>query len=197
MSNEFVRYYNTTDKYINYDEIMSNAKSIHCDNVTNSDDAYRYLLSEKDIDMVTFNKVDKILLLNIDALRSDDNGYYFYDYYSKLGIDIVYRVDIMDNIRVHVYSTNNKEKPCKITYFINKDEYQYDELNEIINVASKYSYYTIRITFLEKPSVEDEIHIHSKNYVMNYDFRKTFITNNIQTKTIQYKCGFCRRIPNK
>lgn len=171
--------FNITDKKnietIDYKNFI-NSKSIK-----HSDEANDYLsglkfLIQSEADIVTYNRIDKLLLFNVAVLNIDKDGNYFYDY------PINRNYDIIDNI-----SFNSTNKNIKMTYTLSKLEY--DILNEFISISAPYNEFLLRFTFTEKPSIDDIIEIKYRNYLINSKDRELLSKNMVVTDTHKYSDG--------
>ena len=91
-----------------------------------------------------------------------------------------------------------KKLNVKLTYYIGGIEYKYKEINELLLVCGIYNEFKIRITFLEKPSIDDEFSFSSKMYVLKPKCVDRLRHNTVHTKNNIYHNGVCfKRIPNK
>jgi hypothetical protein len=168
-----------------YDKFMSEKTILHSDTVTNYSDGILFLLeNESNADMITYNKTDKFLLLSVGVLNVDENNNYYYEYSVKRTGDII------DNIRIEC------QNKIKVSYYIGGCQYHPDVVEQFIPVSAIYHDFTIRITFLEKPTNEIEFVIYSRIYLLGKEHRKNMARNTIITKSNIYRNGMCGQLNN-
>ena len=173
------------NKVINYYDFMSKRIILHSLTATNTTDGIKFLIkNEGKADMITYNHTDKFSLFG-DILHVNENKHYFYEYSPKRN------GDIMDNIRFE--STNLK---VKLTYYIGGAVYDPEEVDEFLTISTPFHDFRIRITFLEKPNVNDEFMVHSRMYLIEPETRKLLTINTVITKTNIYNSGMCARLNN-
>jgi hypothetical protein len=80
----------------------------------------------------------------------------------------------------------------ELSYNIGVNMYTHDELSEILLCATPYNQVKIRITFLDKPKIDDEFDLVSRHYILSLKHRKTDST--VYNKNTMYKDGVCLKI---
>ncbi len=144
----------------------------------------RYYVLQKKIHFlknVRFFVVNKILFSATSFLQVDKNNNYFYEFIPKRDCDII------DNIKIDLLNKN-----IKITYHIDIQQYDPQDMKEFIIVASPYFDLIIRLTFLEKPTENFEIFVYLRNYIMK--LRKKLRMSRLITNSIIYENGVCQKI---
>jgi len=169
---------------INYDDMINNLNILHSNTISNMTDGLKFLIDSQ-CDGISYNRTREFLLSNIDVFERDNYGNYFYEY------SLDRENDIIDNFNFE--STN---KNVKYNYIIGGYKYDINDINEFITIASQYSDFIIRITFLEKPNINDEIKMYYRVFLLETDLRNYFIKNAIKTKSILYSDGMCNRLEN-
>jgi len=164
---------------INYDEFINNLKILHSDTINDFTSGLQFLIDSQ-CDAISYNQTRQFSLLNVSVLEKNNNGNYFYD----ITLDRV--GDILNNFNLE--SKNN----IKLNFIIGGKIYEMNEINELIIVASPYSDFKIRITFLEKPNIDDEFKISYRVYLLESDIRRNFMNNPIKTETNIYIDGVFR-----
>ena len=127
--------------------------------------------------------VNKILFSATSFLQVDKNNNYFYEFIPKRDCDII------DNIKIDLLNKN-----IKITYHIDIQQYDPQDMKEFIIVASPYFDLIIRLTFLEKPTENFEIFVYLRNYIMELELRKKLRMSRLITNSIIYENGVCQKI---
>lgn len=167
---------------LDYEDVMNNLKIQHSDIVTNTIDGLQFLLASKS-DGISYNKFRQFSLLNVDVLEKGLDGNYFYEFIlNRDG-------DIFDNFKFE--STN---KNLKFSYIIGSAIYESDEIHELITVAASYSHLKIRVTFLEKPNIDDEFSISYRVYLLDIETRNYLMNNSIKTRSNLYRDGVCSKL---
>ena len=171
-----------TDESIDIQTFLSNRRT-HNSDLKNAELALRFLSeNEKNFDIITYNQINYYPMENVSVLNKDNNGNYYYDVnVDKIG-------DIVDNINI----TSSKNLKLKTSYIINCEEYMEDEFNEFVLVAALYTNLKIRITFLEKPLIDDILKINLRYYFLQQKDRHLLIQNKVKTKSNKYFGGECR-----
>jgi len=140
--------------------------NIHSISATSYIDAIRYLCENKECDIVSYNNtVDNFFLIGDVHIN---NNIYYYDYkLNKLGA-----TDVFSDINV---SCESKDI-YKLEYLINGILYSSSHIdNEILVFLAPYSDIRLRISFLEKPDVNDIIEIQGICYVLRNKLRAEWI----------------------
>lgn len=171
-----------TDESIDIQTFLSNRRT-HNSDLENALLALRFLSeNEKNFDIITYNQKNYYPMKNVSVLNKDNNGNYYYD------VDVDKIGDIVDNINI----TSCKNLKLKTSYIINCEEYMEDEFNEFVLVAALYTNLKIRITFLEKPLIDDILKINLRYYFLQQKDRRLLIQNKVKTKSNKYFGGECR-----
>ena len=165
---------------INYDEFINNLKILHSDTINDFTSGLQFLIDSQS-DAISYNQTKQFSLLNVSVLEKNNNRNYFYD------ITLDREGDILNN-----FNLESKNKNIKLNFIIGGKIYEMNEINELIIVASPYSDFKIRITFLEKPNIDDEFKISYRVYLLESDIRRNFMNNPIKTETNIYIDGVFR-----
>jgi hypothetical protein len=169
---------------LDYEDVINNLKIKHSDTITNTIDGLQFLIDSKS-DGISYKRFRQFLLLNVAVLEKDTDENYFYEFIlNRDG-------DIFDNFKLE--STNEN---LKFSYIIGGNIYESNEINELITVAASYSHLKIRVTFLEKPNIDDEFSISYRVYLLDTETRYYLMNNIIKTKSNLYKEGVCSRLEN-
>ena len=145
---------------INLYDFLSKKKIIHSETATNYNDGITFFI-ESNIklyaDAITYNSSRQFLINNISIFEVDDKGNYFYEFsVDRYG-------DIIDNI----FLEKSPYLKAELTYYIDGDKCLPEEIKYFVTCVSLYSGFKIRITFLEKPNLHDELKIIMRNYLLN------------------------------
>jgi len=172
---------------INYYDFINGIMILHSKTVNNSADGIKFLI-ENDTDAVTYNHTDKLLLFNISVLHIDSDGNYYHDYFLEKNCDIISNIHFASSRKINV----------KLTYYIGGIEYKFKEINELLLACGLHNEFKIRITFMEKPSVDDEFSFSSKMFVLKPKCTDILRHNTVYTKNNIYHNGICfKKIPTK
>jgi hypothetical protein len=145
---------------------------------------YHFAQNNTNLSHVSYDKTETIILFNVNYLTKDLDG----SYYIKIPFNPRFDADIIDNIKVT--STNDKMK-TKIV--LNCFEHSLDIVSELIITAMTYVDMYIKISFPEKPSIEDQVIISYRCYMLptlttSID-RKQLRESVIETDMFRYKEG--------
>lgn len=165
---------------MNYNEYLSKQKIFNVlDGHTNLDyiDAIQILLEKKDYDMIKYCHLDEIHIQHIDALRTNNQGRYYYE------INLARDCDIISDFQFVSSDTD-----IDFSIILN-DSFEYKEVKELILVASPYTSAKLRITFRELPKYNDKIRIHYYKYLCNSDTRNYLMRTKIITSSFVYNEG--------
>lgn len=169
---------------LDYENVINSLKIEHSNIITNTIDGLQFLLASKS-DGISYNRSRQFFLLNVAVLEKDTDGNCVYEFIlNRDG-------DIFDNFKFE--STN---KNLKFSYIIGGTKYESDVISELITVAASYSYLKIRVTFLEKPNIDDEFSIFYRVYLFDIDTKNYLMNNSIKTKSNLYTDGVCSRLEN-
>jgi len=168
---------------INLQEFLSSKTILHSETASEFDDALRILIEDKPTaDIITYNHTRHFLLSSMGVLEKDIDEHSFYEFTVEKSCDIV------DNIRFETASNLT----VQLSYNIGGINYTPEELDEFVIVSSQYNNLTIRITFLEEPTADDEFNIISQYYfIINLQYRRLLETSTVITKSNIYSNGIC------
>jgi len=163
-------------------DFLSSKKNIHDENVTNYKDGLLFFIENReDADAITYNSVRHFSINNIAILELDNEGNYFYEF------SVDRHGDIIDNIFLeHLPNVN-----AVLSYYIGSKNYSPNEVKKFVVCASIYYDFKIRVTFLEKPNLNDEFKIIMRNYLLETGDRKRLATNPLKCDNIRYYNGTC------
>jgi hypothetical protein len=138
----------------------------------------------KSVDGITYYFTNQFSLMNIDCLKIDDNGYYYYEFRPERNGDII------DEIK---YDTST-DLDAKLTYSISGMVYLPEEFNEFLFVSAIFNEFKVRITFMRKPVFEDTFKIISRYWLLDREPRMLLQRSNVITKYNIYNDGLCKRL---
>jgi hypothetical protein len=158
-------------------DFLSSKRILHSDTASNYTDGLRFFIeNENNSDITTYNYTKDFLLLNVDVLGKDKEGKYFYEYsVERFG-------DIVDNI-------SSPDVNVQLTYYIGGIKYMPEEVNQFVIVSSMYHEFKIRITFMEKPTSDNEFKILLRYYLINTSDRQKLTMSKVITENIIYSNG--------
>jgi hypothetical protein len=168
------------------DDFISNLSPLNS-GVENYEDALNIYKTHMDqIDSIMYNMTHNIIIYNINMLKLNINGKYYYDFkIDKLG-------DIVNNIRVE----GPQNIQIKKSYIISGVEYSPIDFGTFVFAAAPYTNLVLRIIFCEKPNIYDKFTILMRYYLLNPDY-KNVLKNNIVISTSNiYKNGICIKRKN-
>jgi hypothetical protein len=177
---------------INYDEFISNKKILYYCKYNNDREFYTFIYQNIDnVDFITYYNTEYFYIPNF--LQLDTNGNFYYEYTpNKIG-------DIIDNIKIEPsnikinYNINNNIKNdtsnIKISYSINNNIYDSKYFTEFIYIATLYSKFKIRITFIGIPNNNINFIIYYRLYITNKKHIDLFQKNKIYNKNYIYENG--------
>jgi hypothetical protein len=169
---------------INLEDFLLSKRILHSNIINNYQDAINFYINNKhNTDIVTYTSIRHFVLFNISVLEKDEEDNYFYEFSIQRSGD---RID-----DIHFESDSNMN--VQMSYYIGDIKYTPEEINEFIIIHSQYYNLQIRITFLEKPTMNDEFKIISRYYIINAQDRRILATSNIETKNMVYSNGICNR----
>lgn len=165
-------------------DFLSTKQIIHNDTITDYLDAIKFFIENKEqANMITYNYIKHFSICNVSILETDKEGNYFYEF------SVERHGDIIDNI--HFESPNIN---AQLTYYIGGIKYSPEEVNEFLIVSAPYHDFKIRVTFLEKPTFDDEFKILGRYYILDSPDRKLLAAEKVKTKNNIYNNGMCHRI---
>lgn len=168
---------------IDLKHFLSSKKILHSESAVDYYSAIKFFVeNEKNADIITYNYSN--ILSGISVLEIDREGNYFYEYTpEKIG-------DIIDNINIQ--SLTNLQ--IQLSYYIGGIKYTPEELNEFIFISAQYHELKIRITFLERPNLNDEFKLLSRYYLINSHDRDLLAKSRITVKNNIYNYGMCIKL---
>jgi hypothetical protein len=167
----------TMDNTIDFQEFINSKTVIHDDIIDNYFDGLKLLIKNSSkVDIITYDKINIILLFSVS--ECDKNGHYYFERTLEKNCDIV-----------SDFSFESLNKNARMSLIIGDNEYDYNKIDPFIIVSSQYNEFKFKITFNEKPNINDKIKISYRCYIMNNDDRKLFVKNRIKTKTNIYSNG--------
>lgn len=147
-----------------------------------------FLENEEKTDAITYYDTRHFLLMGVQVLEIDKNGHHFFE------ISVKRHGDIVDNISFESLSSLN----VVISYNIGGTEYAHSEIDEFVLVAGVYQDFVIRITFLQKPTIDSEFKIMSRYYILNSQDRKLLTHSKVLTRNCFYTNGVsCKKKQNE
>ena len=171
---------------VHLDEFMSNLRPLASDaqNYEEAMDIYKTHMNQTD--SVTYNMGHTIIIYNINMLKMNIAGNYYYDFkINRYG-------DIVNNIRIEGPSNTQVKK----SFIISGVEYSPIDLGSFVFAAAPYTDLVLRITFCEKPAVYDKFTISAQYYLLNSDYRDVLKNNIVISTSNIYKSGICIKRKN-
>lgn len=168
---------------INVHNFLDNKKILHNDSTSLTyNEGLRFFISNSnDVDIITFNNIKQFALYNIDVLKKDNDDNYYYEYsIDRIG-------DIVDNIKLE------SDTKAVLSYNIGGYNYTYNEVDKFVIIGSQYHECKIRITFLEKPNINEEFKLHFRYYIINTNDRRLIMNNKMETDKLIYECGMVQK----
>ena len=163
---------------------IKNNKIIHNHKIHTYKEGLAFLVQNQlSVDGISYYFTNQYSFMNIDVLRLNDIGQYYYEITPEsIG-------DMIDEIK---YESLTK-LDAKLIYYIDEIEYQPEYFNEFLFVSAKYNNFKIRITFMRKPQLDDTFKINSRYWLF---VRKTKLLletyDTIITKYNIYNGGMCK-----
>lgn len=176
------------DDKINLYDFIKKREFIHSQEEINSYREGLMLLVQKpkSVDGITYYFTNQLSIVNIDCLKIDDNGYYYYEFRPERNGDII------DEIK---YETST-DLDAKLTYSIGDMVYQPEEFNDFLFVSAIFNEFKVRITFMRKPYFDDKFKIISRYWLLDSEPRILLQRSNVITKYNIYNGGICERLNN-
>lgn len=123
----------------------------------------------------------QLSFLNVAILEHNKNGDYIYEYEIKKDDDIIENI-IFDS------SVENTQMKIIIGYY----EYENNiDDNTFILCALPYSSVRLKFIFVNKPTMDDNVSISYKCYLLNKSDRDFLMTNKLSTTSHVYFHGTC------
>jgi hypothetical protein len=165
---------------IKLDEFLSGLEILESE-AQNFNDAMKcYIVNADKADIITYDSISRLSLNNIDMLKINSKGQYYYDFKPDKNCDII------NNIRIESPNCQTKK-----SYVVSGVEYSDAKLDTFVITAAPYSEFLVRITFCEKPTADAKVNILIKCYLLSLDCRNTLMKLNIITKNNIYSNGVC------
>ena len=182
-SNLRINFINTTMNRIVLSNFLNSKRILHSDATDFAGAMNFFLENEENSDAITYYDTRHFLLMGVQVLEIDKNGHHFFE------ISVKRHGDIVDNISVESLSSLN----VAISYNIGGTEYAHSEIDEFVLVAGVYQDFVIRITFLQKPTIDSEFKIMSRYYILNSRDRKLLNQSQVFTRNCFYVNGVCTK----
>ena len=175
------------DNSINLYDFLYQKKIIHSQDIHLFREGLVLLIEKsKSCDGICYYFTDQFSLMNIDCLKIDDNGYYYYEFTPERNCDMI------DDI---TYETLT-DLDAKLTYNICGIDYIPEKFIEFLFVSAMFHEFKIRITFIRKPEFNDKFKINSRHWLFNNESRKLLTKSNVITKYNIYNNGMCQKLNN-
>jgi len=163
---------------------IKNNKIIHNHNIHSYKEGLAFLVqNQRTVDGITYYFTNQYSFMNIDVLKLNDIGQYYYEITPEsIG-------DMIDEIKYE--SITNLD--AKLIYYIDEIEYQPECFNEFLFVSAQYNNFKIRITFMRKPQLDDTFKINSRYWLFVRKAKLLLETyDTIITKYNIYNGGMCK-----
>jgi hypothetical protein len=149
-------------------------------------DALRELVTSQkhNVEAVTYNQKEIFQIANMLPLGVDKDGNSFFE------SSINRQGDIVDNFSV----ISKLSTQLDILFFVGKDEYRHNELDEFVIAAAAYEDFVIRITFKQTPHKDEVVELHSRYYIFNTFGRQILKSAIVVTRNCFYGSGMCCKI---
>lgn len=170
---------------INLCDYIKEREFIHNEEIYSYTEGLSLLVQQpKSVSGITYYFTNQFSLANIDVLKIDNIGQYYYEFSPERNGDII------DEIK---YETNT-DLDAKLTYNIGGIEYLPEEFNEFLFVSALYNEFKIRIIFMRKPEIDDKFNIHSRYWLFDSEPRRFLQRSKVITKYNMYSNGVCERL---
>ena len=173
---------------INLYDLIEQREFIHNQGIhTHTEGLRLFIQKQKKIDGITYYFINHFSLVNIEVLKIDEFGQYYYEFSpERMG-------DIIDEIKYESLTDLN----AKLTYYIGGVDYIPDEFNDFVFVSAPYCELKVRITFMKKPVFDDKFKIKSRYWILDNETRLLLINHNknkVITKYNIYSDGMCKKL---
>jgi len=169
---------------MNFDEFMTDKKVFVSNDFMSDVEGLKLLLSKQsEYDIVKYPCVKKLLIFNIPVMEKDNDGNYYYDCELKRDCDII-----------SDFAVNSNDPNIKFSFICGINEYEINELKNILLAACAYSAVKLRITFnddkIPKTEKKEVIFTYYK-YICNRNISYYLMKNKMITPAIIYSEGCC------
>lgn len=170
---------------INLYDFIKEREFIHHSEILSYTEGLTLLVQQpKYVSGITYNFTEHISLVNVDVLKIDDTGQYYYEFSPERNGDII------DEIKYEQLTDLDAE----LTYNIGGIDYLSKEVNEFLFVSALYNEFKVRITFMRKPEINDKFKINSRYWLIDSEPRRLLQRSKVITKYNIYDGGICKRL---
>lgn len=157
---------------------MATKNFIHIPSVNSAREAINHIVYKGQY--LSYDNTLTFSLFNLALLSVDRDG----SYYIKIPFNPRFDADIIDSI--NVLSTTNK---ITAKIILNGGEYSLDLFSELIIGTMSYVDIEFKISFSERPSIDDQIFIKYRNYILPFREIETMRESTIITDIFTYNKG--------
>jgi len=170
---------------INLYDFIKEREIIHHQEILSYTEGLTLLIQQPiSVSGVTYYFTEHVSLMNIDVLKIDDIGQYYYEFSPERNCDIV------DEIKYE--STSDLD--AKLTYYIGGIDYPAEEFNEFLFCSALFNEFKVRITFIRKPTNDNKFKINSRYWVLDSETSQLLRRSKVITKYNIYDNGVCKRL---
>jgi len=170
------------DVTINLYDFINEREFIHNKEILSYTEGLTLLAQQpKSVSGITYYIVS---LMNTDFLKIDDICQYYYEFSPERNCDII------DEIK---YETSS-DLDAKLTYYIGGIDYPPEEFNEFLFCSALFNEFTVRITFIRKPKIDDKFKINSRYWLLDSEPIQLLQKSKVITKYNIYDDGICKRL---
>ena len=164
-----------------YDEFIKSKTINHNDLIDNYQDGRKYL-NETEFDIISYNTQKQIKFSKVDVLDVDKNNNYIYTYtFEKCNGDVINNINFVSS-----------NKNIKMIFILGDEDY--DNINTYIHILASYHKLQLKFIFTEKPTMNDEICLYYRNYLLNdVDIYQLVNCQIVETDTNVYLSGMIGR----
>jgi hypothetical protein len=175
------------DDKINLYDFIKDREFIHNQDIHSYMEGLMLMVQKpKSVDGITYYFTNQFSLVNIDCLKIDDDGCYYYEFTPEKNGDII------DEIKFEPLT----DLDAKLTYSIGGIDYIPEEFNEFLFISAPFNEFKVRIRFMRKPDFDDKFKINSRYWLLDSNPRILLQRSNVITKYNIYNNGICKRINN-
>ena len=162
---------------IDLQEFLATKRIQHSETASDYLTGIQFLVdNNNNADIVTYIYTKHLSLFGTSFLEIDNEGHHFYEYsIERIG-------DIVDNMSVESLTNLN----VQISYNIGGIMYNSDQFKEFVFISAPFQELKVRITFFEKPNLNDEIKILSRYYLINIEDRQVLAKSRVNTENSIY-----------